>query len=742
MQFDWVKLRSRAITTVVEARALVARPEHRGRIRLGLALISVWLLWQGIDVAPRLFFDTRKFQAALEANIDQSRLAISYQGFDISFFRGIRIIGLRVSFDRDFSRGRYSVEAPFAYVKLPMSTLWGGAEASFSDARLTLEAATLSYWITSDAGDREFLVQFREILQLTRRYHLECNDCHFQLNVKDNSYFREITPVEKLFFTLRHDGKEVQALVRYESSILGNGDFFGKFAACDSNECNNLEGYWYFKPAGLNVSVFNNFQKSYTLADGLASGELAFDRRVQKAKNLVRGKEVDESQVLSNFRMALVTQNLLIQQKKQDWYRAKTLAVDAKMQVKNFSASGAVDMILDGHTLHVDFDGLRGDALPEKYAFRIQPKLFSDKPLELPGQISLTGLKNFSVELAGKRNERYSQTDASFELSDAVLRIARPGGPLDVKIPVAQVKLSQENLTGNVTLQGGTSSVTGILSGVVRLAPVAFRPLADPLLRERAGAAEQKIFTLQGKIVLPLVSENIFWKDVKPFINAWLDDYWREVESGIQYSWLPSNMVRREYFVRFVQNLDFSMPIEIKNFEWSQKTPLKGLLYFSPAYAGGGIKLETPDGLNSNQVTFSFGQENAPWVTHSLQLNLPESYDLLTPWFGRDFFEHFSSVSINHQNNFYGERPADHYLKSESGTQLKFKRLRLGPWARAQNLPLQWETAELQLNQSGGQGRILTLTAGSESNSIYGYGDYRLFDRQVETTLKYTLGTR
>ena len=48
------------------------------------------------------FFDSRAFQARLEEHLDASKLAISYQGIDVSLFQGVRIIGVRVSFDRDF----------------------------------------------------------------------------------------------------------------------------------------------------------------------------------------------------------------------------------------------------------------------------------------------------------------------------------------------------------------------------------------------------------------------------------------------------------------------------------------------------------------------------------------------------------------------------------------------------------------------------------------------------------------
>jgi len=741
MQFDWPKVRALLNHFLAEGKKFLARREMRPVIFVAGAITAFYLLWQGVDILPRIFFDTRKFQAILESHIDKSRLALSYQGFDVSFFKGVRIIGLRVSFDRDFSKGRYSIEAPFTYIKLPTRSLFNQDESLFADARLTLDRATLSYWV-ADGADKNFLLQFREILQLTQRYHAECNDCNFLLNVKDNSYFKEVTPIEKLFFTLHHDGREIKALVRYESSVLGNGDFFGKFAACDSSECNNLEGYWYFKPVGLNLAVFNNFQKSYSLTSGIASGELAFDRQVTKLKKVVRGKETIENQVLSNFRMTFGAQNLNVRRQKQDWYKAASISLDTKLQLKNLSATGALDMVLDGHVLHVDFEGLSRDALPEKYAFSVRPKLFSDKPLELPGQVSLRGLKNFSVELGQRRYDRYSRTEMNFEVADGLLRMAHKRGDLTLQIPELRLALKEEALTGLIRVLAGNSSVAGNLTGALRLYPVSFKPLADPLLREEAGGPEQKIFTLYGRIACPLVAENIFWSDARPFIEAWLDNYWHDVENGIQYSWLPSHLTRREYFVRLIQNLDFSMPIEIKNFQWAQKTPLRGRFYFAPAYGGGGFQLETLDGLNSNQVSVSFGEENAPWITHTLKLNLPESYELLAPWFGQDFFDYFSSVAINYTNSFYGERPADHYLKSNSGMQIQFKRVRLGAWARAQNLPLQWNSLEAMLGQEAGLGKINNLRGESDNNLVYGYGEYRTFDRQVEATLKATLSNR
>jgi hypothetical protein len=79
---------------------------------------------------PRFFFDTRAFQSRLDEYLDSGRLAISYQGIDVSFFKGIRIIGLRVSFDRDFSRGRYLIEAPSVYIRQPL-TFFPGERVTF-----------------------------------------------------------------------------------------------------------------------------------------------------------------------------------------------------------------------------------------------------------------------------------------------------------------------------------------------------------------------------------------------------------------------------------------------------------------------------------------------------------------------------------------------------------------------------------------------------------------------------------
>ena len=311
-------------TLLIHAQRLVSTLKLRARLKYLFIAFGFVVLWQVLDYLPNFFFDRKAFQARLEEHLDQSKLAISYQGIDVSLFQGVRIIGVRVSFDRDFSRGRYLLEAPAVYIRQPLG--WVKPDRDWlSETRIIIEEGKIGYWITSEGADQTMLTQVRSLLQDKLRYHVECYDCSFFLNIKDNSYFQEVTPVQKLHFTVNHAGKEVQALVRYESSVIGDGDFFGKFAACDSMACDDLQGYWYFKPSNLKMALLNNFQKEFDISSGLASGEIAFDRTLVKNTQQVKGKTVETREAVSNFRMAMGTRDFAIKKDKADWCRSAAL---------------------------------------------------------------------------------------------------------------------------------------------------------------------------------------------------------------------------------------------------------------------------------------------------------------------------------------------------------------------------------------------------------------------------------
>jgi hypothetical protein len=714
----------------------------RQQLRLLAFLASGLLLWQVLDFLPMFFFNSKAFQAKLEQYIDASRLAISYQGIDVSLFRGVRVIGVRVSFDRDFSRGRYLLEAPAVYIRKPLSFIGAEESALPERARVIIEDGRLGYWVTSDRADRELIEQVRNLLQKDRRYHVECDRCRFSLNVKDNSYFQEVTPVENLSFTLHHGGKEVQTLVRYESSAIGNGDFFGRFDACSSMQCDDLEGYWYFKPSHLRLAILNNFQKDIDITSGTASGEIAFDRKLTDTVKKVRGKEVTVREPLSNFRMAMSSRSFAVRRKKLPWYEVDAFSVDTRMQIKGSSSTGYVRGALDDYRIQAEFEDLRPEALPEKYLFRIEPEIFGEKRLNLPAHRVLKGLRGFEINLSGRKGNKYTRNEISLDIADGAFIAGENMPPL--LLPSVQLSLSNEKLSGQVRALAGSSLFSADLSGAVELYPVQFVPLPDALLREVADAEERTIFSLRGKVSCPLTIDTLNWADIRPFVDAWLKDYWEEVQEGIQYSWLPSRLRRREYFVRFIQYLDFSMPIDIKRFTWGAEMPLKGSFFFSPLYGGGGFKLESPDGKNSTSLMVSYGsnEPNAPYMSHNLNLNLDYAYELLSPWFGEDYFEYFSSAQIVHFNNFMGERPADHYLKSVSVTDMRLTRVRLGKWARAQALPLQWEIVDVKTNRSNGYGAISLIRAENDNNILAGYGEYKLFDRQIDTSLKYSVQMR
>jgi len=709
------------------------------RLRYPLLLLFFAIVWQVVDFMPRFFFDTRAFQTRLDEYLDSGRLAISYQGIDVSFFKGIRIIGLRVSFDRDFSRGRYLIEAPSVYIRQPLTFFPGERTDLLADARIIIEDAKLGYWVTSDDADRETLQQARLLLQQNRNYHVECESCRFYLNVKDNSYFKEVTPVQTLHFTIRHAGSEVQTLVRYESSVIGNGDFFGKFAACKTLQCDDLEGYWFFKPSRMQIAILNNFQKEVDVSSGIASGEVAFDRQIVQVQKTERGRPVTQSEARSNFRMALDMRDFAIRKKKNIWYDVQKFSVDTRVQLVGQSATGYVRAGLEDYNVRAEFENLSPDALPDKYIFSIEPRAFASKTLNLPANRQLTGLNRFSINLSEKRGGKYGKTEMALDIGKGAY-IAGPGVP-PLALESVNVALINEKLQGEIRASAGQSALAATLSGSLELYPVTFTPLASALMRDSGSSAERKIFTLRGRVACPLTIDNLYWRDLKPFINAWLDDFWEEVQEGIQYSWLPSHLRRREYFVRLIEYLDFSMPIEVKRFDWGPQLTLKGQLFFSPIYGGGGFRVESTDGQNSSSLMISYGQAdtNAPYLTHDLRLKLDNAFDLLSPWFGEDYFEYFSTAEIVHINNFSGERPADHYLKSNSATDIRLKRVRLGPWARAQTLPLQWETIDIKTNRSNGFGAISSIRAENENTMLSGYGEYKLFNRAIDTLLKYNV---
>ncbi len=733
---------SELMQALLRLRAIGSGLFARQKLRWLAYIAAGFALWQVLDFLPMLFFNGKAFQTKLEQLIDLSRLAISYQGIDASLFRGVRIIGVRVSFDRDFSRGRYLLEAPAVYIRKPLSLLSATESVLPDGARVIIEDGKIGYWVTSDRADSELVDQVRSLFQKDRRYHIECDGCRFNLNVKDNSYFQEVTPVEHLSFTLNHGGKEIQTLLRYESSAIGSGDFFGRFDACSSIACDDLEGYWYFKPSKLRLALLNNFQKDIDISSGTASGEIAFDRRLADISKKVRGKEVILREPLSNFRMAMNSRDFAIRRKKQPWYQVDAFTIDTRMQIRGSSSTGYVRGSLGDYRIQAEFEDLRPEALPEKYLFRIEPEIFGEKRLNLPAHRMLKGLRGFSVNLSGRKGNKYTKSEILLDITDGEFIAGENLPPL--YLSAVELNLSDEKLSGKIRARAGASLISADLSGAVELYPVQFVPLVDALLREKSGAEERTIFSLRGKVTCPLTVETLNWADIRPFVDAWLTDYWEEVKEGIQYSWLPSRLRRREYFVRFIQFLDFSMPIDIRKFFWGAEMPLKGSLYFSPLYAGGGFKLESPDGKNSTSLMVSYGSDepSAPYMSHNLNLNLEYAYDLLTPWFGDEYFEYFSSAQITHFNNFMGERPADHYLKSVSQTDMRLTRVRLGKWARAQALPLQWETVDVKTNRSNGNGAISFIRAESDNNILSGYGEYRLFDRQIETSLKYSVQMR
>ncbi|MCX7632309.1 MAG: hypothetical protein N2Z22_03135 [Turneriella sp.] len=726
--------------------------QQLNRLRIFLAALlaqqrwrPVWLaavlfvLWEVLNYLPKIYFPHREFQDRLNQLIDNSQLAISYQGIETGLFRGIKIIGLRISFDRDFARGRYLLEAPAVYLRRPVPLTTLSTVSVADDVRIIFENAKISYFVTADGSDREVRQQARDLLRQGLRYHAECIGCRFYLNVKDNSYFQEVTPVEELSFTLQNDGQQVKALLSYKSSVIGTGDFFARFGACSARQCSDLQGYWYLKSSKFRLAILNNFQKRFKIADGIATGEIAFDRVLHQETRNLDGKPTVLLEPRSNFRMQLFAQNLLVVNNKEPWLALDAFSTESRIHIRGNSASGTVHAQLNDYEMLTEFSDLRPDALPEKYFFRVAPVHSRNTALPLTSGQSLTGLQNFSISLAGRKGTSYTESVIRLQLENGSY-LAGLGMP-PIKLPVVKLELADGKLTGSVQAVVGQSAVQATISGTAELYPVSHKPISDPLLREPVGPQERTIFALRGKIQCPVMADSIFWQDLVPFIDALLNGYWKKVQEGMQYSWLPSHFRRREYFVRFLENTDFSMPIEIKRFHWGPEIALRGKLYFSPSYNGGGFTLESVDKKNSLSLIISYGgyDPNAPYMSYDLDLDLEQAYALLKPWWGDDYFDYFSQARITHTDHFMGERPADHVLKSSAWSSIRLSRVRLGQWATEQALPLQWESVDIRTSYSNGYGVITSLRAENPGTALQGHGEYLLFDRKLNTNLKYQI---
>ena len=702
-------------------------------VKIALALFFVILL-QIVNISFGLIFDNVKVRHRIDDLIDKSNLAISYQGIEFSIFNGLRIIGAKVSFDSDFSRGRYFLDAEEVYLRGSVLALYNFNIENPEQLRVVFNRTKFSVWM-QDASDGEFIKEkIKAIFYQNFKVHSECHDCEFEFNYKGNQYKKETTLITNLNFSFIKNIEALDMYLTYRDSSMGNANVTLHSPLQGDGEC--IRGASaLIELNSFPVAAMNYFQSNYQFISGKFSGGFFVNQKTCKASDLTKKSESvkTELKAQSNFKF----ENIQIANEKQAWYDAKLIAGKFTYGKIDDTATANISATIDNYQVNLAFDNLTEKKIPTHALLTVTPLGDAKNYLTLPGGVKINGVKELKFELGEPSYNTYKKSELKFEILDGEIYEIAAGYRYSIKLSklVAQLKDSQFNLETNGSIEGESFSAT--MQGALGIIPISYTPIPDIVSRRTFGE-EIKIIALKSKLMGGIKIPRLKWQNFIPWIRWYQNEYWVRVRKWMQYSWLPSKVREREYFVRFIENMDVILNIEIENLIFEQTMPLKGYFFMSPGYANAGLTLESPDKAISNKFVVSYFM-NEPYFQHEIRLDLKQGYSILSPFLNTEQIEYFSSVQLAMIDNYSGERVADHYLKSATGGQLRLTKVRLGKYAEENFLPRQWNILEIHYNNMNSRGQITQFKAENDNQIMVGYGDYKLFDKNLFLNLKHNV---
>lgn len=649
------------------------------------------IFFAGLKIYISIFFPAHLVLQKAQELIAQYPFAINFDDIEIQYVSGLVIRNLKISAEGDFNRGRNMFFAD----KVIVSPKWPNFfKGQFVPEKIYFSQAQINFYIEKNQFSEEDIQPLNKLLEKFENMMIYFSQSQLNIFFIKSPYEKDLWSFANVKGKILFD-EEKKIFLEYFNPGIDQGEFFLEFNHCEKF-CLALRKVMYkFEDFPLTrLNIFLNKEVHVTgKADGFFSQEFnSTEKQRQSELNL------KELSVYFNDEIFLSPVDIFLRvwENKKENYRQISLDSD-----------------FGGNQFHVEIV-LNNLAIPEFFLW--ETKKISEK-FVLPKEFYIKGLQNLFIKFYRKELNYF--LDLNFSLKE--------GGfyskdKFFIYIPFFSFEVNEKKLNGLADFFYNKTKIQIRSQGEINPILIEYRPIAYPLM---TGYEKEtyKILGTKAKLQGEIIVENLNFEEIKSGIVQLREFYQKKVIEALQQSYAPSRIRDREFFRRFLENLDLYLQIYIKNLVLSTRDILNGngLLKINPNQAE--LKLFfSPENFLELQYSYP---SNIPYLSGRYEVFLNEGYPFISIWMDKNIMESCQWVRWQYAFSASGESFSDLYLSHNGRGSLFFNGIILGEEAKKRYLALNWDELTVLYKRTGAYTEIQRYEAKNQNFLLTGSGTIR-----------------
>ncbi len=610
-----------------------------------------------------------------------SQLAITFDDISISAYTGITLNNIKISHDPDFSRGRVLLSAKEFRIRPAYGDYFRG---KLTPVRFSFRHADVKFWLEDNALSPEMLLQLQNWYASSQSFEIRFENSRLELNLKRDDYDKDQWVIADISGTFSRTAEMTFFEFSYDTDDWGDGSGEIIAASCFLKECGIEYSSLLWNFENMNLARLNWLLKSLTIAGGRVSGNLKKSQNFEiTSKEQTRITESDLEIKVSGVNISLLSE--------ESPYLDK-IAVDMSFRNRQNDANQEITASGIYNETPFELKMITGkNPLPDFFQFITENK---GKPIQLPGNISLRGLNWLKINLQNGKNG-FLHT-ISTQISNGSIQF---NNEFSLKIPLLNFESTDNKFNLQAEIAKNNSSLKIHLEGEAVPFLVPYRPIAYPLMTGYRGP-ERNIAAYKLKAKGDIATDKFFYSDLQPLVAKIKKIYEQSLIEGLHHSYAPSRVRDREFFKKYIENLNLNLSVLGREVWLSDRDNLSINGEIKTDYAGAKVTLKDTNGENQLDFQYSY-LSNIPFISGRYDLSLRDGKVLLGELVDSSILESFEGVRISYSFNAQGERPADIYLSERGRGDWYFSNVVFGAEARKRYIVTEWDTLKFTGTKTG-----------------------------------------
>jgi len=705
-----------------------------------ISFISITILIF-IFFIPEIFIaytiDKKIIKQEIKNFLSKSSLAISYDGLSVSAYQGIALYQVRISAEKDFSRGRTFLYVPELIIPVSFSDLYNKKLKYFN---IEIINSVIELWIEKKVVVKDLSMQIQQWIKNFENIRINIKNSKLQLNLRKSSYEKEKWTFNNFSAKIYRKENNFRFSANIDDEKWGNLNLHFKPLKCFIQKISNL-------PSDLKIiNTSINKEKNSTCKWWMGSYKIkTMHFPMSKVSWWLDNWKLKKGRLDSHFNILFRNKskyknkfNLEVQSKGNLLFN--NLYINRKLNKKKesiFLSDFTCSVNINYHSFNsissLDLEGKINDHIFNYHHKKNEFKLWADEiklnvsnpkkidtPLQLPYNIKLTGLKTFSFHLENsKQIVPYRHLNAKLIINEGRINFLK----YKVDIPHLSFNIDKDKYNLIAKTLYKKSDLNFDLKGYLRTIQYEFvKSLFFSYTSSTRVQRTQSVFFFSNHTG-SIHSNTIYGTDFQEIYNNAYDSWHNLSLQGNNAPHRSNNIHQVKIFQDFFAQAAANIQVKINNWVWNnkEKYSAQGNLFYKNKIFSFKIKDETENHL---KIDCNF-VGNYPAYQFNTKIKLNDGYAYFRLFYPTKIIKDFDGIDIEYKFHSSGvwAYTIYHALKSEGF--VKLSNVKLGSYFTGDRLPEKWNELSFRVKRYGIQGYLYDISAENNTSELRGQGRWK-----------------